>query len=329
MLLWFNHRPARARSRLTGFLFSLILVTTISGSLLAPRPAQGQAAAADIIGGPSNVASYIWDRIQDAATWAWERGAAIAFKNAAKTFTQRIAYDTAVMLASGGQGQTPLLSWRSLGQTTQRAFDDAAGDFLETLDTNNAFISLGICRPPGTSFQLIVTTTLFNEIRPRQPVCSLSQIEQNWKTFFADTDQLLKRFGVVFDPSQNDLGVALRLQQSLIQDARIESDLAKLTDIMNLGFKDVEEPITGNIKTRAERIIAHAEITQAQAVASEFSEFTGDSVADALGIFTNTLAARLMKRLLQGDIPNPSRLDSGRFGLGISPCIKRFINLAA
>ena len=166
----------RRRQLAVSVIGSLVLVVTVVTSLLAPRPTQAQAFAADIIGGPSNVASYIWDKIQAAATWAWERGAAIAFKNAARTFTQRIAYDTAVMLASGGQGQTPLLSWRSLGQTTVRAFYDASEYFFETLDTNNAFISLGICRPAGTSFQLIVTTTLFNEIQPRQPVCSLSQI---------------------------------------------------------------------------------------------------------------------------------------------------------
>ncbi len=292
----------------------LVVVTTTGTVLLRPQPAQAIFGVGDISFEVNQLATFIWEKAQDGLRWAMDHGAALAFKNALRTFTQRMAYDTAVMLASGGRGQTPLLSWRSLGESATRAYDDAAGDFLDTLDTSNGFIRLGLCKPVGFDFRLVVNSALFQEIQPRRPRCTLSDIERNIDRYRQNPEQFLDRVGVVFDPKQNELGVALHLQQTLIQDAATKQQMAVLEQGFNQGFKDITEDITGFIKTPASRVRNQAETSQ-EVAAQDFSTYTGDILADALGVFTNTLAARLMKRLLQGDIPNPSRLESRQFGL--------------
>ena len=291
-------------------LVSVALVTFLS----APRPAQAiLPVPADIIGGPSQISSTIFDKIADAAEWAWQHGAAVAFKNAARTFTTRLAYDTAVMISSAGQGQKPLFSNFTIGQSIQRAADDAAGDFLDTLANQQTYVNLNICQPSSPTAQLVIGFTAFNEIQPRQPRCSLTTAIKNWETFVNDPN-LLQNFGVVFDPRQNDLGIALQVQENLIRDRATASQVAALDLIRTAGWKDITEDITGFIKTPA-GTVQDLQRSAIEAAGDDFSEFTGDIVADALGVFTNTLASRLLKRFLQeGAVSSPSRLYSTQFG---------------
>ncbi|MEK7067583.1 MAG: hypothetical protein AAB956_01155, partial [Patescibacteria group bacterium] len=66
---------------------------TIFGSagagLFTPRPANAQ--FTDFANLVINSAQWVYDSVlAPAAKWAWDHGAAVAFKNAAKTFTQQI-----------------------------------------------------------------------------------------------------------------------------------------------------------------------------------------------------------------------------------------------
>jgi len=312
-----NTKKITRRHRLTVLLGSLLLIT-ISSSLLFLPPAAHAQVASDVIGGPSQIISTVFDKIADAAKWAWDNLGAEAYKNAIRTFTQQIAYNTAIMLTSGGQGQGPLVETKSFGQIVKDAADSAAGDFLDTLDTQNPYINLGVCRPQGpggASFQLIIGYSLFNEVKPRQPRCTLSEIRNNWEKFLADPKNILERFNVVFDPRQNDLGIALELHQTLIKDKEGKAELAKATAQTNEGFKAITEPITRLIKTPAAQIKQLSNV-QIDLGLGTFGDYTGNAIADALGVFTNTLAARLMRRLQQGTVPNPSRLTTTQFGFG-------------
>lgn len=301
----------KKRRYFTSLFFSLVVAGVVFLSL--PRLAQAFAVPADVIGGPSQISSTIFDKIADAARWAWENGAAVAFKNAARTFTQRLAYDTAVMISSAGQGQKPLFSNFTIGQTFQRAADDAAGDFLDTLATQQTYVNLNICQPSSPSAQLVIGFTAFNEIQPRQPRCSLSTAINNWENFVRDPN-ILQNFGVVFDPRQNDLGIALQIQENLIRDRATASQVAALDLIRTAGWKDVTEDITGFIRTPAS-VVSDLQSSAINKSQEDFSVYTGNIVADALGVFTNTLASRLIKRfLLEGAVSSPSRLYSTQFG---------------
>lgn len=282
------------------------------------RPAQAQWVTMDI---PQTVGN-IWDKIKDAATWAFEHGAAIAFRNAAKTFTQQIAYNAAVQLTSGGQGQLPLFQTKNFGQVISDAADSAAGDYIDKLASS--FVGFNVCNPGGLnapSAKLIIGTALFQEIKPQQPEsgCKLSQIRTNWERTLNDPAQrtkLLSNFTPHLDPKQNDLGIALHLQSNLINTKNAAKENAGQENVKNLGYLPLTESITGFIKTPAPELKSSRDFTTQQ-IFSEPLVFTGDIVADALGVFTNTFAARFMKRLQQGIVPQPSKLASSRFGNGL------------
>lgn len=230
-------------------------------------------------------------------------------------FAQRIAYDSAVMLGSGGTGQTPLFTWKNLGKSANDAFNDAAGSFIDTLATDNGYLSLDVCRPPGFSANLIITTALFAEIQPTKPRCNLRQIQTAWDKYLKDPKAAQKAFGYAIDPRQNELGVTLSLRQSLLKKADDQKAIQKTLDTMSGGLRPITEKITGFIKTPVSRVENQAATAQ-EIAAQDFNTYTGDIVADALGVFTNTLASRLMKRLLEGDVKNPGGTFSGGSGWG-------------
>ncbi|MBI5733570.1 MAG: hypothetical protein HY973_01315, partial [Candidatus Kerfeldbacteria bacterium] len=317
-------------------MLGLVVVTTPVAILLTPRPAQAQfggivfdpsvvgaimkAAAAKAIADGIVVSKTIWDKLWEAAKWTYEHGAATAFRNMARTYTQKIAYDSANMLASGGKGQTPLFSWKNLGKSISDAGDEAAGSFLDGIASGGVWGKFNICEPTGPDApfaKLMITLPTFYEQKPIQPSCTLSKFKANWNKVLTDPEakkNFLKDFAVVLDPKQNELGLGLQVQTNVIKDVELNKELKKLQESQWGGFLPVTQTITDFIRTPAPRIERAANMTTEQAL-KEPLVFTGDILADALGVFTNTLAAKLMKRLMEGDIPNPAGIGpSSLFG---------------
>lgn len=313
MSSWLKNKHPRLFRVLTTGIFLSVIFTTVGVSFFTPKSAQAQWAVTD----PGVLAAIQLQIVAQQAEaakgwltksleWVWEHGAAVAFKNAAKMFANRIAYDAAVMIGSGGKGQTPLFTWKNLGKSATDAWNDAAGDFIDTIATENGYLSLDVCRPPGFTANLIITTALFEEIRPTRPRCNLKQIGAAWDQYLKNPRMAQQAFGYAIDPRQNELGVSLSLRQDLLTRAEDQKAVQKALDTMNGGIRAVTEPITGFIKTPAAKVEKLLVDTPVGEALKDFNTYTGDVVADALGVFTNTLASRLMKRLLEGDVKNPS-----------------------
>ncbi|MEK7496556.1 MAG: hypothetical protein AAB657_01485 [Patescibacteria group bacterium] len=320
----FHHSNPSKSKITTRIVLSLFLATVLFSS--APRPASAQLASVDA---PANIwtsivtyADSVYQSvIKPAGEWAWEHGAATAFRNMAKSFTQQIAYNAAVQLASGGEGQTPLFTWKGLGDVIKDAGDDALGDAIDNF-TKKGLGGFSLCDsgPNMPEFKLIIGMYLFNEadVRPKKANCSFSKMKGNIERLSTDPrykDQFLKNFGAQFDPKQNQLGMTLDIQQNILKDKRSAEEKALDKEKINQGFKDITEPITGFIKSPAQSLKADREFTMSQ-IYNEPLVFTGDILADALGVFTQTFAARFQKKLLEGVVPSPSKLASKRFGGG-------------
>jgi len=301
----------------------LAMLTMATPALLTPRPAQAQ--FTDVANLAVNTGKWIWERMVEVGDWVYKHGAAIAFRNAARTFTQKIAYDSANMLASGGQGQTPLFTWKNLGKSISDAGDEAAGSFLDGIASGGVWGKFNICEPTGPNApfaKLMITMPAFNlnlsgAYKPIKPRCTLSKFKDNWNKVLNDPEAkktFLKDFSVVFDPKQSELGVGLNVQTNLVKEIELKKYLAEKNATASGGILPITQTITQFIKTPAPRIERAANMTTEQAL-KEPLVFTGDILADALGVFTNTLAAKLMKRLTQGDIPNPAGIGpSSLFG---------------
>ncbi|MFH1866964.1 MAG: hypothetical protein ABIJ81_02685 [Patescibacteria group bacterium] len=315
-MTWITNQSVKVR-RIIAVFFVLVIIISSGFNLLMPRAAQAFAVA-DILGYPIAAGKWIWERIETAAEFAWEHGAAVAYRNAVRTFTQRLAYDSAVYLGSGGQGQQPLFVTKGWNEYLRDVHDDAVGNFLDTLAKENGYFELGLCEPlgpGGSKAKLIITLPLFREIKPVPPKCSLADIQRNWKAALADPKKFLTKFGVAFDPRQHDLGIALKLRQDIITHKETQEDISKAERLANEGIKSITEPITGAIKTPAAFLKSQFDIGLKSA-SDEPLQITGNAIADALGVFTNTLASQLQKRLFQqGLVPNPSgRGPSSIFG---------------
>ena len=315
-----NHHTKQPTHRLASLAFLVVLAITIGSAALRPQPAQAQWTTFDI---PQMIGN-IWDKIKDAATWAYEHGAALAFRNAAKTFTQQLAYNAAVQLSSGGEGQLPLYEVRSFGDVLRDAGDNALGSGIEQL--GKGFTGFNVCDPSGInapSFKLIIGTALFQEKKPLRPSqgCKLSNIRANWEKTLNDPrerDKLLSNFGVAFDPKQHNLGTALKIQENILRKESDAKETAKNEQLQTQGYLPITEPITNWIRTPAPKLKASDDLTTSQILAEPLV-FTGDILADALGVFTNTFAARMMKRLQEGVVKQPSKLRSGKFGGNFGP----------
>jgi len=305
-------------------LLILVIVSSLVINIATPRPAQAQWTTFDI----PRIASNVWTQVKAAATWAYERGSAIAFRNAIKTFTQQLAYNAAVQLSSGGEGQTPLFSMQSIGEAAKIAGDAALGDALDSLisDPKSGFGRFNVCEPTGPNapyIRLMISTALFNEYdnKPREPKCSLSKLKENWDKVINDPKyrkDFTKNFAPQLDPSQNNLGTTLSIQQNILKERDQKAQDERDEQKKNQGYLPITETITGFIKTPAPTLKNVQDVSWQQ-IAAEPLVYTTDIVADALGVFTNTFAARMMKKLQQGVVPSPSRLMSSKFGSNVGP----------
>ncbi len=353
--------PAQQTGKVRRALAALLLAVLIGFSAAAPKPAQAVFGIADT--SFDVIVGNVWQAIKDAATFAWQHGAAVAYRNAAHYFANQVAYDTAVWIGSGGQGQQPLFVTEGLGPYLKNLGDATAGEFLDSFARESSqdrthpgkcdvpvdpdydgracysaqdcgpdakskscvgvtetkgtgFFGQGLCAPLSANVRLNILLPLFQEQRPYPPACTLSKIEQNWSATLANPRQSLLAFNAVLDPRQNDLGVALQLQQNLTQTTAQASEVGALEQTINRGLKSVTEPITKKIKTPIAREERQTTIP-VDLSTQDFATVTGDALADTLGTFTNTLASRLMKRLMEGDVPNPS----GTFNPGNNPSL--------
>ena len=118
----------QARLRYRAFLFLLILVFSFSFSLLIPRVVYAQ----DVNQGIANILKPI----TDFAKKAYEKGGAAALQTAIRKAMNKIAYDSAKWIGSGGKGQKPLFVTEDWGTYLGKIGDEAAGDFLESAVKN-------------------------------------------------------------------------------------------------------------------------------------------------------------------------------------------------
>jgi hypothetical protein len=124
-----------AAKKLRNFLVVFCLLFVLAFPL---RPAHAQlgGVVTDIGDTIANVSTYVWDKVSSAATTLWDKAGAIAYQRALSTALNKIAYDTANYIGSGGAGQKPLFVTQNWGDYLKQTGDAAAGQFIETFANN-------------------------------------------------------------------------------------------------------------------------------------------------------------------------------------------------
>lgn len=106
----------------------IIFLLLLSFSFLLVSPRKVHAQGTDI----NQFIANVWLPIKEFAKKAYEKGGAAAFQTAVRTSVNKIAYDTATWLGSGGEGQKPLFVTKGWGSYIGQIGDEAAGQFLES-----------------------------------------------------------------------------------------------------------------------------------------------------------------------------------------------------
>src|SRR3989344_7993390 len=132
-----------------------------------------------------------------------------AFGEALKGALNTIAYDTATWIGSGGKGQKPLFIKEDWGTYLANVGDNAAGTFLEKLGSDNGYAKFNLCEP-DLLVKVKIGLGLVQFQRPGAPACTFSQMVKNWDKELQRED-FLTRFQDMFEPTSNDLGIALTL----------------------------------------------------------------------------------------------------------------------
>jgi hypothetical protein len=123
-------------------IFSLVFLICLS--FIAIRPIQVSAQWV-VTGGPVTTVetASVPQTVQTVKTTWWQnftkmlqKAGSIAFQRTLASALNKIAYDTANYIGSGGQGQKPLFVTKSLGDYLVQIGDEAAGQYIETFVNN-------------------------------------------------------------------------------------------------------------------------------------------------------------------------------------------------
>lgn len=293
-------------------ILTIALVCFVSVTLFAaaPRPARAQLPTTDIT-------QKAWNIIKDVAarvTTSLTQAGIMALFNATQYFVQKLAYDAAVYVASGGSGQKPLFDGKSFGDYVR----DTALDSAMTFITNFSDSALGkygfnVCAPSISFIGKIKIGALGQIQMLEKPRCDFQQFQASWDQFGSSigNGKILKNFGVMFEPGNSELGFALEFNSKLIADTQNKLNQAVAERTATGGWKDVKNFVSGKVTTPADIM---KEMVKSTTIEEPAANFRGNMqmfafamkdgvyaiLPTALSTFTNTLLNQSMKRVMEG-----------------------------
>lgn len=284
------------------------------------------------------------NRAVDAAQESTALGlGAVAFTSIVNLLTfaaNRLAYDAAVMLASGGADEQPLIEYRSadayFADYASAVAGQAVGLISENLDQSNGVLSnFNLCAPSNPKVTLAIKLGIRSAFRRPEPICEFNEIKSNWAGFIAqvasDTEGgvfknelILTQLKDAFDPQTQEFSVGIQLYSDILGKSQQEADIAKDKLLFQGPTKDIVDVITGNIKTPSEMIKydAQEKIGSAQEIQKDILKMTlaNPEALRQIGIsaasmFSNTLLSKLTDKLYSGlfdfDTVNTDPFDDG------------------
>lgn len=260
--------------------------------LIIARPSPAHAIpVADIVVGANTTVKNIFDKIQDALEEAYYDAAAVFWNNGVQQFVNNLATETAVWIASGDEGQKPLLFTDDWGDYLQDAGENAlasvAIEFAESAGLGN------ICVSPQVAIDIILPS--LGQFGPTKPRCTLEDLRKTWDV---RDPAFLENFTLSFQTNQNDLGVAVNFLAGAqeTQDAEAEAAEQERRDSV---FKPVKDFISETVKTPAP--LVQSEIIRTQELnTANVTTYTGRLVGDAINVFAATLAGQYLQKLQSG-----------------------------
>ncbi len=152
-----------------------------------------------------NTAKWVGDKVATLGTKLWKNAGAIAYHQALSLALNKIAYDAANYVGSGGAGQKPLFITQNWGKYLVQVGDQAGGQFIESFVNNmnnpsnpdqDCSAQLQKCNSNCTSasvssklpiaMNMSITNTCYSGCKNKNTVC-ISQNVQNGKKNLENT----------------------------------------------------------------------------------------------------------------------------------------------
>jgi|GEM_PF-3809862 len=128
----------------------------------------------------------------------------------------------------------------------------------------------------------------------RTAKCTFSQIKQRTTTAFKQSD-FNKTYPQIFDAKQNEVGQYLFAYETSREQAATETQKAK--DAITFDkIGSVKSPVSGSI-TSPSTLTQAAATKSVNEAGKDITTYTGSPLADAIGVFTNTLTKKLIERI--------------------------------
>jgi len=230
--------------------------------------------------------------------------------------SQKLAYDAAVWIGSGGKGQGTLYENRGWGNYMKDMALNSVGEGLGALDEAGIMGGFSLCDPsiqmPEMKNQLYANLKInIIETYEPQPKCRWNDITANWNDLASSVSsgELLSNFMDSIVPGEGGIESLMSLQIQTAENQRNAVEIKTTERTAGGGFKAVTD-FAGNIKTPTTLIEGQVKQamfdkpakTQEQQSTGLFT--SGDSWMsmglNMASMFLNTLASTLFKKISTG-----------------------------
>lgn len=249
-----------------------------------------------------------------------------ALVNTVSFAADRLAYDAAVRIATGGPAEDPLYDGTPnktyLGQLAGDIAGEAIGSLSETIEGAGGLLSnFNLCAPSSPYILAQFKLGIKGIYDRPEPKCDFNKMfgeEGAWASFVADlSDQsdvdknqiILKELANMYDPQKNEFGVGLGITTDIFGETSFLPLIGTQEKIKNDGFQSVVNFITKEQETPA--AILENQLIEAQKNSGDvrqqatFAMLGNRELLLQIGIragsvFTNTLLSKLQEQIWGG-----------------------------
>ena len=237
----------------------------------------------------------------------------------------RLAYDAAIAITSGGKGQSPLAEYRTAEDYWQDVGADIAGQTIGSLSEGlgEIGINFNVCAPSDPNLRLNLQLGIASRYSRPEPKCQFRDIQSNWDGFVArhsssefGSQELLREFSSQFAPGQGTLDSVIGIYVETIERESKQQDLEYKELLANKRFKNVQDVITGNVETPATVLedqfktkLKEGQSNQSEALQGALFGNEGALLqigVSAGSVFLNTLLSQLTNKVYDGLFEAPT-----------------------
>ncbi|MFA6447088.1 MAG: hypothetical protein WCW31_02395, partial [Patescibacteria group bacterium] len=176
--------------------------------------------------------------------------------NAMGYAAQRIAYETAQLILTGGQGDQPMFWNQPIGEWIQNVGEQSSSMFISQLDEaigtyteDKLGTKISFCTKPNP-LALSMSLSGVQPIEMMKPTCTLSAMASNFSAIadMVESGDALRIQKAQFDPSANDLAIGIEINNRKVQgelDA-MKNQLAQRQE--SQGMKPIMDAISWKLK---------------------------------------------------------------------------------